>query len=116
PPVTAAATWRGATAPARHERLPAVVRIYLLSGLAALAAFYAMPADTMFQDTVYYPFLGLASVVAILVGTAWYRPARPLPWLLFAAGQLLFVAGDVLFGVYEHFLGGVPFPSAADAL
>jgi class 3 adenylate cyclase len=100
----------------RLPLLPPVVRTYLLVGLAALAAFYAMPANTLFQDTIYYPLIGLASVVAILVGIAWYRPLHPVPWLLFAAGQLLFVAGDVVSGVYEHELGNAPVPSPADVL
>jgi hypothetical protein len=52
--------------------------------------------------------------VAIVAGTIWHRPARPLPWLLFAAGTLLFVIGDVLFGVYDHILHESPFPSVAD--
>src|SRR5262249_18084832 len=92
------------------------LRLYVLVGLAALAAFYAMPYDTLFQDTIYYPALGLACVIAILAGIVLYRPSYPLPWLLFAAGQLLFVAGDVLFGAYEHVLGEAPFPAPADAL
>jgi class 3 adenylate cyclase len=103
-------------APTRRERLTPGVRLYLLVGIAALAAFYAMPANTLFQDAVYYPAIGLASVVAIVAGVAWYRPAHPAPWLLFATGQLLFVAGDILFGYYEHVANETPFPSAADAL
>jgi class 3 adenylate cyclase len=101
--------------PARELRSPGL-RLYLLGGLAALAAFYAMPHDTLFQDTIYYPFLGFASSVAIVVGVLRFRPAEPLPWLLFAGGELLFVMGDVLFGVYEHVLGSTPSPSAADVL
>jgi class 3 adenylate cyclase len=91
-------------------------RLYALVGVAALAAFYAMPSDTLFQDAVYYPAIGLAAVAAIVGGVAWYRPAEPWPWLLFAAGHLLFVAGDVLFGYYEHVGGATPFPSPADAI
>src|SRR5262249_36204627 len=99
-----------------NELLTQGVRLYLLVGVAALAAFYALPDDTRFQDTIYYPAIGLASVVAIVAGVAWYRPEQPWPWMLFAAGQLLFVAGDVVFGYYEHILGEEPFPSPADAL
>jgi class 3 adenylate cyclase len=102
--------------PPRRELLSPVLRLYLLVGLAALAAFYAMPHDSLFQDTIYYPALGFASVVTIVAGIVWYRPSHALPWLLFAAGQLLFVAGDVLFGVYEHVLGETAVPSPADAL
>src|SRR5262245_13245899 len=89
-------------APPAQSRLTRGGRLYVLVGLAALAAFYAMPANTLFQDTVYYPAIGLTSVVAIVAGVALYRPAHPWPWILFAAGQLLFVSGDVLFGYYEH--------------
>src|SRR5262252_9158125 len=38
-----------------NELLTPGVRLYLLVGIAALAAFYAMPYDTLFQDTIYYP-------------------------------------------------------------
>jgi hypothetical protein len=115
-PVTATAWARWRPAPPGRERMPRAVRLYLLLGLAALGAFYAMPYDTLFQETIYYPALGLASVLAIVAGIVLYRPARPLPWILFAAGQLLFVAGDLLFGIYEHLVGATPFPSPADAL
>ena len=98
------------------ELLSPVVRLYLLVGLAGLAAYCAIPHDTFFKDTIAYPALGLASVVAIVVGIVWHRPSDSLPWILFAAGQLLFVAGDVLFGVYEHVVGEPTFPSPADAV
>jgi class 3 adenylate cyclase len=102
--------------PHGRELLTPGGRLYVLVGIAALAAFYAMPYDTLFQDTIYYPAIGLASVLAIVGGVVWYRPSHPWPWLLFAAGQLLFVAGDVTFGYYEHVAGTTPFPSPADAL
>jgi len=102
--------------PPRGDLRSQLPRFYVVAGLAALAGFYALPHDTLFQDTIYYPAIGLSSVVAIAVGIALYRPPRPLPWLLFALGQLLFVLGDVLFGLYEHVFGGAPSPSAADVL
>lgn len=95
------------------EIFPRYLRIYLACGLVALAVFYALPGGLV-QDTVYYPLLGLATVVAIVAGTAWHRPREWLPWLLFAAGQLLFVIGDVISGIYEHVLRDQSFPSAAD--
>lgn len=100
----------------QREVLPRAVLVYLAGGLVALAGFYALPRGSIYQDTVYYPLLGASSVVAILAGVAWYRPHRPAPWLLFAAGQLLFVAGDVTFGLYEHVFHKAPFPSPADGL
>ena len=102
--------------PAETRLLPPAVRGYLLGGLAALAAFYAMPADTLFQDTIYYPALGLAAVAAMVVGIRRYRPAVVLPWALLAAGQLLFVLGDILFGLDEHVLGAPSEPAPADVL
>src|SRR5690242_8219453 len=38
--------------------------------------------------------LGLSGVVAIVAGVALNRPARTAPWLLLAAAQLSFVAGQ----------------------
>jgi class 3 adenylate cyclase len=99
-----------------HRALSPALRLYLLGGLAGLAGFYAMPHDTLFQDTVYYPLLGFASVVTIVAATLWYRPVRPLPWLLFAAGQLCFVLGDVVFGLDQHVFHDESSPSPADGL
>jgi class 3 adenylate cyclase len=115
-PMTTVLGNRFRAGPAWGELLSPVVRLYLLVGLAGLAAFYALPHDTFFKDAIYYPALGLGAVVAIAVGIVWHRPSDSLPWVLFAAGQLLFVAGDVLFGVYEHVLGKPQFPSPADAV
>src|SRR4051794_28452507 len=39
--------------------------------------------------------VGLASVVAILVGVRLHRPAASGAWALFAVGQLLYFVGDV---------------------
>src|SRR5580765_6768038 len=93
-----------------------VLRLYLLTGVAALIGFYALPRDSLLQDTIYYPALGLLSVAAIVAGVAWHRPRRPLPWLLFAAGQLMFVLGDVVFGLDQHVFQTEPFPGPAAAL
>jgi class 3 adenylate cyclase len=115
--MTAAVSSRiGPTLARRHELVPPLMGCYLVLGLALVVGFYALPPDDLFHDTIYYPFIGLASVAAIVAATIWHRPPEPLPWLLFAAGLFLFVVGDVVFGIYEHVLHESPFPSAADAL
>ena len=59
--------------------------------------------------------IGASAAVAIVVGARRNRPSRRLPWYLFAAGQSLFVVGDVLAYNYTRFFGGeLPFPSIAD--
>jgi class 3 adenylate cyclase len=100
----------------RPEPADRVLRLYLGVGLAALVGFYALPRDSLLQDTIYYPALGFFSVAAIVAGVAWHRPPHPLPWLLFAAGQLLFVLGDVVFGLDQHVFGSTAFPGPADGL
>jgi hypothetical protein len=42
------------------------------------------------------------------------RPGRRLTWWLLAAGQLLFVVGDLLFDLHERVWETDAFPSAAD--
>ena len=65
------------------------------------------------RDVVYVGF-PLAAVVMTVVGVRRYRPAPRAPWLLFAAGILLWGSGDALWAVFD-ILGVDPFPSAADA-
>jgi class 3 adenylate cyclase len=100
----------------RPEPAGRVLRLYVGTGLAALIGFYALPRDSLLQDTIYYPALGLLCVAAIVAGVAWHRPRHPLPWLLFAAGQLLFVLGDIVFGLDQHVFGTTAFPGPADVL
>lgn len=59
--------------------------------------------------------IGLSAVVAIVGGVRMHRPISRGSWYLFAVGQTLFVAGDVLAYNYHRFFGGeLPFPSVAD--
>ena len=61
--------------------------------------------------------LGLSSVLAIVAGVVVNRPARALPWLLLAAANLSFVAGQLSFLVLTEVMRiTVPFPSFADIL
>ena len=49
------------------------------------------------------------------VGVWRNRPDRRLPWILMAAGQASFVAGDLMWNYFEV-IGEEPFPSFADVL
>ncbi|MFE7902520.1 aminotransferase class I/II-fold pyridoxal phosphate-dependent enzyme [Streptomyces sp. NPDC057424] len=65
---------------------------------------------------VMWAVMGLAGVVAILIGTRLHRPAHRWPWWVLAGGLLVFIAGDTYYYVMEQYLGASnPFPSPADA-
>jgi diguanylate cyclase (GGDEF)-like protein/PAS domain S-box-containing protein len=79
--------------------------------------------------TISYIFnaIGLSSPILILVAVKIHKPEPRTPWLLFAIGQMLFIAGDVIAYNYSNFAhlvpavfklndGGVPFPSWGDPL
>jgi hypothetical protein len=67
-------------------------------------------------QSLLFPVLGFGAVAAILGGQALHRPPRPAPWLLLAAGVLLWTLGDVAYSAYELLQDEVPFPSVADGL
>ncbi|WP_370122687.1 EAL domain-containing protein [Streptacidiphilus sp. MAP12-33] len=58
--------------------------------------------------------IGLSGVTAIGVGVLTNRPASRLPWLLLAAANLSFAAGEAAQIVLIQFLHEDPFPSVAD--
>jgi diguanylate cyclase (GGDEF)-like protein/PAS domain S-box-containing protein len=60
--------------------------------------------------------IGLSGVLAIVAGVVINRPARRTPWLLLAAANLSFIAGQVSFLVLTQLGVKVPFPSFADVL
>ena len=62
-----------------------------------------------------YDVVGASAVVVALLGVSRNRPDRRLPWILMAAGQASFVAGDLLWNYFEA-IGEEPFPSFADVL
>src|SRR5713226_3090309 len=66
--------------------------------LALSGIYFLLPSSVVAQDTIYEIF-GVGCVVAILWAICRYRPEPPLPWLVFAAGNVLFVAGDIAFDV-----------------
>ncbi|HEX5245906.1 MAG TPA: HAMP domain-containing sensor histidine kinase [Gaiellaceae bacterium] len=68
----------------------------VLSGI-----YFLFPSAGIVQYTLYEVFGG-GCVVAILWAIRRYRPQPRLPWLVFAAGTALFVAGDIVFDVYPN--------------
>ena len=87
---------------------------YLAAGVLAVVLHASLETGSMVQSLT-YDAIGASAVVVALVAIRRWRPDRILPWLLMAAGQALFVAGDLAWNYYE-FAGEDPFPSVADAL
>jgi signal transduction histidine kinase len=65
----------------------------LLSGI-----YFLFPSSVVTQDTIYEIFGG-GCVVAIVWSIRRWRPEPRLPWLVFAAANMLFVAGDIAFDI-----------------
>lgn len=91
---------------------PAVA--YIAAGAVLVWLFLSLEQGSDAQNLT-YDIVGGSAVGAALVGAWRYRPDRRLPWILMAAGQGLFVAGDLLWNYYEA-VGEEPFPSFADVL
>jgi signal transduction histidine kinase len=95
-------------------QLPSAVRdfragaIFLAGALALTVAYFAAPHGAPQNDI--NEVIGIASALAIALGVWLNRPSFPLPWLLFAAGNLVFALGDVVYNQQN----GPPSPSTAD--
>jgi signal transduction histidine kinase len=63
--------------------------------------YFLFPSTGIVQYTLYEVFGG-GCVVAILWAVRHYRPKPALPWLVFALGNALFVAGDIVVDVYPN--------------
>jgi diguanylate cyclase (GGDEF)-like protein len=87
---------------------------WLAVGLMVLIGFVLLPAGSL-AATAVYNAVGLGSGLAILWAVRRNRPARPAMWYLFAAGQLVSVVGDLVYGYYDLVLHQQPYPSLADA-
>jgi len=87
-------------------------RIYIVGGLAAIAAYIALPVG-LWQDALYVA-LSLATLVAIVVGARLHRPPRTAPWLVMAVGQVLWVVADAVGNWQADVLGVDRFPGPAD--
>jgi diguanylate cyclase (GGDEF)-like protein len=73
-----------------------------------------LPADSA-ASTVVSNGLGVLSFLMILAGMRRHRPAAMRAWSLFAAGVIMFVAGDITYELSGLVLGHHPFPYFDDA-
>ena len=95
-------------------QLPSAVRgfragaIFLAVALALTVAYFAVGRGAAQNDI--YDVIGVGSALAIVLGVRLHRPDFPLPWLLFAAGNLFFAVADIIFNQ----LVNPPTPSVAD--
>ncbi|WP_051221909.1 putative bifunctional diguanylate cyclase/phosphodiesterase [Conexibacter woesei] len=90
--------------------------IPFLGVAAVLATLYMLVPP--FKGNSYVMFtLGLSPVVAIPLAVRLHRPEAKAPWYWFAAGFLLFWAGDLYTYTYPRLHRGTatPFPSLGDA-
>jgi diguanylate cyclase (GGDEF)-like protein/PAS domain S-box-containing protein len=88
--------------------------LYPCGGVVSLLAFLFVPG--LRQGWV-FNVIAVSSPVAIVIAVQMWKPEVRGPWYLFALGQMLFVAGDVITYNYDKFFGtDLPFPSIGDVL
>ncbi len=94
--------------------MPRLWRPALPLGVLAIAVFYVLPSAT--AQSIFYDVFAFVLVAGIVAGILINKPERWRLWVMLALGQGLFLAGDVLWGIYDQFLHVDPFPSKADVL
>ena len=86
--------------------------LYLMAAEAALLAYLFVPG---FRQGWFFNLIAVSSPIAIVCAVRMWKPEAKAPWYLFALGQTLFVAGDVITYNYDKFFGSaLPFPSIGD--
>ena len=89
--------------------------MWLAVAVPVLAGYLLLPNGSV-AATVVYDAVGLVSALMIVLALRRHRPERPGPWWWMAAGQAVWVSGDIVWSVYDKVLHRSPFPSAADVL
>jgi len=88
--------------------------LYILGGTLLLLGWEFVPP---LKIGLVFNVIAFSSPVVIVVAVRTWRPEQRLPWYLFALGQTLFVAGDVITYNYEKLFGSeLPYPSIGDIL
>jgi signal transduction histidine kinase len=84
------------------RRIPRDVRpawLFCGGGVLVTGMYFLLQRGGTAQS-VLYDVIGVTSALAIAAGVRLNRPASPLPWLLFALGNLLFAVADILFNIF----------------
>ena len=96
-------------------RLP-LWKIWIVCGGAAIALHQlAGPRIPHVSGWLFF-LVGLATVIAIVVGVRRNRPEHPWVWYLVAAGQAAFCIGDGFWIVMPILGRSIPYPSIADPI
>jgi diguanylate cyclase (GGDEF)-like protein len=112
---------RPATAGARAERIAAGSPgwlWYLAAGVAMIGGYYllqALPLPAVVA-VAWYAIISASAGAALLLGVRRHRPAYRTPWLLLAAGQLVYALGDAVFYLDRTVLQIEAYPGVDDAL
>lgn len=102
-------------APVAHRGTPVSSRRLMLLYVLFVIPFTVVHLTTPAGHTGMWAVIGLAGVAAILIGLRIHRPARRWPWLMLAAANLSFTAGDTTYNVLASVSGQTtPFPWLAD--
>ncbi len=88
--------------------------IFLLAGSAATAICQSTPVGV--AQGVGYLVVGMAGVVALLVGLRLHRPIRRAPWFVMAGGDLIWVIADTVDSYHVDVGHNETFPGYADLL
>lgn len=88
--------------------------LYILGGTLLLLGWEFVPP---LKIGLVFNVIAFSSPVVIVIAVRTWRPDQRRPWYLFALGQTLFVAGDVITYNYEKLFGSeLPYPSIGDIL
>src|SRR5918996_2142611 len=105
----------GRRTPDNHQMRQRAWLWYVAGGVALTAAYLFAPG--LKGQGPLFNVIAISSPIAIIIAVRLWKPDARWPWYLFALGQALFVAGDVITYNYERFFGVIlPFPSVGDVL
>jgi diguanylate cyclase (GGDEF)-like protein len=91
-------------------------RVCLAAGATAIVAYFTVARAIPHGTEVDYFLIGVGTVISIILGVKWNRPARRLPWYMLAAGMALWAIGDGLYNASISMGVQVPYPSLSDPL